>query len=177
MWPTACSTTERLEANTAAQRHLPLCRFFYAPFLRRDKCRLGIDVPLKAFHVSSCPGIAVRRMASLRLPMCRASTPYRPRRQNVDGRNKSGHDGSRCFVTLILTIVPCREIKRHPAHLGDTFARVLSKVERERCLRAERHTPLPGDPGIDPAGITTGARGASLKRDARAKVTPSLLVA
>ena len=27
--------------------------------------------------------------------------------------------------------------------------------------------PLPGGPGIDPAGITTGARGASLKRDAK----------
>jgi len=26
--------------------------------------------------------------------------------------------------------------------------------------------PLPGGPGIDPAGITTGARGASLKRGA-----------
>ena len=32
--------------------------------------------------------------------------------------------------------------------------------------------PLPGGPGIDPAGITTGARGASLKRDAKAQVTP-----
>ena len=28
--------------------------------------------------------------------------------------------------------------------------------------------PLSGGPGIDPAGITTGARGASLKRDAKA---------
>jgi hypothetical protein len=45
--------------------------------------------------------------------------------------------------------------------------RVLLTAERVRCLRAERHTPLPGDPGIDPAGITTGARGASLKRDVR----------
>jgi hypothetical protein len=27
--------------------------------------------------------------------------------------------------------------------------------------------PLPGGPGIDPAGITTGARGASLERDAK----------
>ena len=37
--------------------------------------------------------------------------------------------------------------------------------------------PLPGGPGIDPAGITTGARGASLKRDAKAKVTPSHCIA
>jgi hypothetical protein len=31
------------------------------------------------------------------------------------------------------------------------------------CGRSRK--PLPGDPGIDPAGITTGVRGASLKRD------------
>ena len=37
--------------------------------------------------------------------------------------------------------------------------------------------PLPGGPGIDPAGITTGARGASLKRDAKAKVTPAHCIA
>ena len=37
--------------------------------------------------------------------------------------------------------------------------------------------PLPGDPGIDPAGIMTGARGASLKRDAKAKVTPAHCIA
>jgi hypothetical protein len=30
--------------------------------------------------------------------------------------------------------------------------------------------PLPGGPGIDPAGIMTGARGASLKRDALHRV-------
>jgi hypothetical protein len=37
--------------------------------------------------------------------------------------------------------------------------------------------PLSGGPGIDPAGITTGARGASLKRDAKAKVTPARCIA
>jgi hypothetical protein len=37
--------------------------------------------------------------------------------------------------------------------------------------------PLPGGPGIDPAGITTGARGASLKRDAKAQVTPAHCIA
>jgi hypothetical protein len=36
-----------------------------------------------------------------------------------------------------------------------------------RYLRAGLVTPLPGGPGIDPAGITTGARGASLKRERR----------
>jgi hypothetical protein len=36
---------------------------------------------------------------------------------------------------------------------------------------------LSGGPGIDPAGITTGARGASLKRGAEAKVTPSRCIA
>ena len=38
-------------------------------------------------------------------------------------------------------------------------------MERVRFLRAGLLTPLPGGPGIVPAGITTGARGASLKRD------------
>jgi len=37
--------------------------------------------------------------------------------------------------------------------------------------------PLPGGPGIGPAGITTGARGASLKRDAKVEVTPSRCIA
>jgi hypothetical protein len=37
--------------------------------------------------------------------------------------------------------------------------------------------PLSGDPGIDPAGIMTGARGASLKRDAKVEVTPSRCIA
>jgi len=37
--------------------------------------------------------------------------------------------------------------------------------------------PLSGGPGIDPAGITTGARGASLKRDAKARVTPARCIA
>ncbi len=50
-------------------------------------------------------------------------------------------------------------------------------TERERCPRAGLVTSLPGGPGIDPAGIMTGARGASLKRDAKAKVTPSRCIA
>jgi hypothetical protein len=37
--------------------------------------------------------------------------------------------------------------------------------------------PLSGGPGIDPAGIMTGARGASLKRDAKAQVTPARCIA
>jgi hypothetical protein len=37
--------------------------------------------------------------------------------------------------------------------------------------------PLPGGPGIDPAGITTGARGASLKRGAKERVTPAHCIA
>ena len=37
--------------------------------------------------------------------------------------------------------------------------------------------PLPGGPGIDPAGTTTGARGASLKRDAKAQLTPAHCIA
>jgi len=37
--------------------------------------------------------------------------------------------------------------------------------------------PLSGGPGIDPAGITTGARGASLKRGAKVRVTPARCIA
>ena len=37
--------------------------------------------------------------------------------------------------------------------------------------------PHSGGPGIDPAGITTGARGASLKRDAKMRVTPARCIA
>jgi hypothetical protein len=37
--------------------------------------------------------------------------------------------------------------------------------------------PLSGGPGIDPAGITTGARGASLKRGAKAQITPAHCIA
>jgi hypothetical protein len=40
-------------------------------------------------------------------------------------------------------------------------------AERVRYLRAGLVTPLPGGPGIVPAGIKTGARGAPLKRDWR----------
>jgi len=36
-----------------------------------------------------------------------------------------------------------------------------------RFLRAGLVTPLPGGPGIVPAGIMTGARGAPLKREWR----------
>jgi hypothetical protein len=38
-------------------------------------------------------------------------------------------------------------------------------MERVRFLRAGLVTPLPGGPGIVPAGMMTGARGASLKRE------------
>jgi hypothetical protein len=40
----------------------------------------------------SCPGIAVRRTASLPLAYARASTPFFAGRQDVDGRDKPGHD-------------------------------------------------------------------------------------
>src|SRR5579871_211413 len=43
-------------------------------------------------------------------------------------------------------------------------ARVLFQAERVRFLRAERHTPLPGGPGIDPLDITVGVPGAWLRR-------------
>src|SRR5580693_8141576 len=47
---------------------------------------------LTGLIASSCPRIAVRRTASLRSPMSRASTSLMPANKDVDGRNKSGHD-------------------------------------------------------------------------------------
>jgi hypothetical protein len=46
-------------------------------------------------------------------------------------------------------------------------------AERVRFLRVGLVTPLPGGPGIIPAGMTTGARGAPLKRDWRRGLTPA----
>jgi len=50
---------------------------------------------VSAFYISSsCPGIAVRRTASLPLAYARASTPFfLDHRKDVDGRDKPGHDG------------------------------------------------------------------------------------
>jgi hypothetical protein len=39
----------------------------------------------------SCPGIVVRRTASLPLAYARASTSFSTKENGVDGRNKSGH--------------------------------------------------------------------------------------
>ncbi len=50
-------------------------------------------------------------------------------------------------------------------------------MERLRFLGAGLVTPLSGGPGIVPAGIKTGARGVPLKRDPKAKVTPSHFIA
>ena len=41
----------------------------------------------------------------------------------------------------------------------------IRRAERVRSLRAVGRKPLPGGPGIVPAGITTGVRGASLERE------------
>jgi hypothetical protein len=46
----------------------------------------------KFYIPPSCPGIAVRRTASLPLAYARASTSFFRRRQDVDGRDKPGHD-------------------------------------------------------------------------------------
>src|SRR5262245_64921647 len=48
----------------------------------------------------SCPRIAVRRTASLRSPASRASTPHL-RCQDVDGRDKPGHDDSERVETAL----------------------------------------------------------------------------
>src|SRR5208282_346032 len=59
----------------------------------------------------------------------------------------------------------------HLAHRGSSTGD-SRLMERVRFLRAGLVTPLPGGLGIDPAGIMTGARGASLQARAMAKVTP-----
>ena len=62
------------------------------------------------------------------------------------------------FVLVTVTFPPISLIE----------GRVLEthlNMERVRFLRAGLVTPLPGGPGIVPAGIMTGARGASLKRE------------
>ena len=64
----------------------------------------------------------------------------------------------------------------NPAHVRDASGD-NPIAERVRFLRAGLVTPLPGGPGIVPAGITTGARGASLKRDAEAQLTPAHRIA
>jgi hypothetical protein len=48
---------------------------------------------------------------------------------------------------------------------------------RVRFLRAGLVTPLPGGPGIGPAGITTGARGAPLKRDQKRRLRLRVFIA
>jgi hypothetical protein len=63
-------------------------------------------------------------------------------------------------LTSVAISVTTRESRPSRDVTGDS--RLMGRV---RFLRAGLVTPLPGGPGIDPAGITTGARGASLKRE------------
>jgi len=82
-----------------------------------------------------------------------------------------------CLVTFPLTSVPvCATIIRISPTSGTSTgdSRWMGRV---RLLRAGLVTPLSGGPGIVPAGSTTGARGAPLKRDPKAKVTPSHFIA
>jgi hypothetical protein len=63
-------------------------------------------------------------------------------------------------LTFVTDIVTCHPLAQEGASTGDS--RLMGRV---RFLRAGLVTPLPGGPAIVPAGSTTGARGASLKRD------------
>ena len=78
------------------------------------------------------------------------------RAKDVDGRNKSGHDGLRrgrlrcCDAPLDIRhridyIVPI-------SFTEGPFARVLSKVERERFPEARPYTVRPGGSGHRPSG-------------------------
>ncbi len=67
---------------------------------------------------------------------------------------------------LVLDIRHCFRYIRHRISLTSGTSTGDSRwMERVRFLRAGLVTPLPGGPGIVPAGIKTGARGAPLKRD------------
>ncbi len=76
-----------------------------------------------------------------------------------------GHDAE-VYVTFSLTFVPVSVTDGESPSSRDVTGdgRLM---ERVRFLRAGLVTPLPGGPGIDPAGIMPGARGASLKRGSR----------
>jgi hypothetical protein len=84
------------------------------------------------------------------------------------GRKSSGNrfcrrhlrrDRPLTFVTASVTWSP---FAYRGASTGDSRL-----MERMRFVRAGLVTPLPGGLGIVPAGMTTGARGAPLKRDRR----------
>jgi len=69
-------------------------------------------------------------------------------------------------VTFPLTAVANSVIHRMRISLTQGTSTGDSRwMGRVRFLRAGLVTPLPGGPGIDPPGITTGAQGALLKRD------------
>src|SRR5580700_12124075 len=61
----------------------------------------------------------------------------------------------------------------HLAHRKGRGLETHLDTERVRFLRAGFVTPLPGGLGIDPAGIMTGARGASLWMRSMVRVTPA----
>src|SRR5208282_3994102 len=106
---------------------------------------------------------------------CRLSLD--PNQQAFPICSKMSRTKTAAFVSVIvifcLTSVPLSVTGPHRISLiegsstGDSRA-----MGRVRFLRAGLVTPLPGGLGIDPAGIMTGARGASLQARAMAKVTP-----
>jgi hypothetical protein len=74
------------------------------------------------------------------------------------------YDGLLKIVAFILTFVSDNAIRKNPACAR---RQPVTPTDGAAAVPAgEGSSPsLPGDPGIDPAGIMTGARGASLKRD------------
>ena len=68
-------------------------------------------------------------------------------------------------ATLLLTFVPGSDTSSESRSIEGRDLETHLIAERERFLRAGLVTPLPGGPGIVPAGMTTGAQGALLKRD------------
>ena len=89
--------------------------------------------------------------------------PFNIRPRTRDSRLKSGHNPAReasLFFIDICHLFQAIEMQRISLSEGRLRPRVLLKVERVRCPRAERYTPFPGGFGHHLAGTMTGPGGA-----------------
>ena len=116
------------------------------PYVPDTPCKAGITVTLR------CPRAA------------RASKGDRPHPSRLAALAPQDDDAARhIFIDVaslfVLPNAPNFSLNRGTSTGGGRL------VERVRFLRAGFVTQPPGGPGIVPSGTTTGARGASFKRD------------
>jgi hypothetical protein len=76
------------------------------------------------------------------------------------------YKGRRFQFHLLLT-APTNGCPLRTTHPSKGAFRMRSEMRGGCGVCGRSRKPLPGDPGIGPAGTTTGARGASLKRGAK----------